>query len=282
MSAACPEKIGPGVSSMRRIALVVNPSKAGACELALELADIARARGLEVVQTDSHPVPEDFLTGCDACCVLGGDGTILGAVASALNHRVPIFGINRGKLGFLANYPAESATRGFVSVLDGDYRRAEVSLLECETADGRVFPALNDIVIKTREVFRMARLCVHDDHGFVNTYRGDGLIFSTPTGSTAYNLGAGGPLILPEAAVFVMTPICPHTLTNRAVIFPACASIRVEKEAPSSRLVVSVDGHDPLAGNLFPLSIRSAQERLPILRPKGMSHFDILRAKLNW
>ena len=270
------------MSPLRKIALVVNPAKPGASRLGGELADIARARGLEVVQTDSHPVPDEFLAGCDACCVLGGDGTILGAVSSAVRHGVPIFGINRGKLGFLANYPAESAAQGFGSVLDGDFRRVEVSLLECVTADGRVYPALNDIVIKTRDVFRLARLGVHDDHGFVNTYRADGLIFSTPTGSTAYNLGAGGPLILPEASVFVMTPICPHTLSNRAVIFPACVNIRVEKEDPSSHLVVSVDGHDPLGGDLFPLVIRSAPARLPSLRPRGLSHFDILRAKLKW
>ncbi len=266
----------------KKVALIVNRAKPGACELAGELAGIASARGIEVVRTETHPVPEDFLAGCEACCVLGGDGTILGAVASAVRHGVPIFGVNRGKLGFLANYAAESAAQGFVSVLDGDYRRVDVSLLECETADGRVFCALNDIVIKTRDVFRLARLGVRDGHGFVNTFRGDGLIFSTPTGSTAYNLGAGGPLILPEASVFAMTPICPHTLTNRSVIFPDCAKILVEKEDPWAQLVVSVDGHDPLCGELFPLIVRTSPRRLPILRPRGMSHFDILRAKLKW
>ncbi len=270
------------MTPIRKIALVVNLAKAGACALAGELEAVAAARGVAVVRTEEHPVPEGFLAGCDACCVLGGDGTILGAVAEALRHGVPIFGVNRGKLGFLANYPAETAAADFAGVLDGRGSRAELSLLECVTADGRVYPALNDIVIKAGDVFRMAKLAVHCGEGFVNTYRADGLVFSTPTGSTAYNLGAGGPLIVPGAEVFAMTPICPHTLTNRSVIFPADSVIRVEKEDTGDRVVVSVDGLDPLSGELFPLTLRHAARRLPILRPAGLSHFDILRAKLKW
>ena len=270
------------MSRLRRIAFVVNRAKPRADELAGVLMAMAESRDAEAVRVESHPVPEDSLKGFDACCVIGGDGTILGAVAEAARHGVPIFGINRGKLGFLANYPAESATHDFAAVLDGEYARAELSLLECVSRDGRVHTALNDIVMKTPDVFRMVKLAVYSGREFVNTYRADGLVFSTPTGSTAYNLGAGGPLILPEAGVFAMTPICPHTLTNRAVIFPDTAEIRIEKEDPESPVVVSVDGLDPLAGDLFPLVVRVSEKRLPILRPRGLSHFDILRAKLKW
>ena len=270
------------MSTIRKIALVVNLAKPGARELAGELAAVAASRGVTVVRTETHPVAPGFLAGCDACCVLGGDGTILGVVAEAVAHGVPIFGINRGKLGFLANYPAETAAKDFADILEGRFHRSDVTLLECVTADGRVYPALNDVVIKTREVFRMAKLGVHSEQGFVNTYRADGLVFATPTGSTAYNLGAGGPLIVPGAEVFAMTPICPHTLTNRSVIFPASSVIRIEKEDMECPLVVSVDGLDPLSGGLFPLVVRIAAKRLPILRPPGLSHFDILRAKLKW
>lgn len=270
------------MSSIRKIALVVNLGKAGARELAGELAAVAASCGVEAVVTESHPVPSGFLAGCDACCVLGGDGTLLGVVGEAVKHGVPIFGINRGKLGFLANYPAETAAKDFAEILSGRYQRSELALLECVTADGRVFHALNDVVIKTREVFRMAKLGVYGEQGFVNTYRADGLVFATATGSTAYNLGAGGPLIVPGAEVFAMTPICPHTLTNRSVIFPSSSVIRVEKEDTESPVVVSVDGLDPLSGGLFPLTLRVAAKRLPILRPHGLSPFDILRAKLKW
>lgn len=267
---------------IRKIAFVVNRAKPRADELAGILMAMAESRDVEAVRIESHPVLEGSLDGCDACCVIGGDGTILGAVAEAVRHGVPIFGINRGKLGFLANYPAETATHDFGAILDGEYARAELSLLECVTADGRVHTALNDIVMKTPDVFRMVKLNVFSGRDFVNTYRADGLVFSTPTGSTAYNLGAGGPLILPEAGVFAMTPICPHTLTNRALILPDSAEIRVEKEDKDSPVVVSVDGLDPLAGDLFPLTVRVSPNRLPILRPRGLSHFDILRAKLKW
>jgi len=270
------------MSRIRKIAFVVNRAKPRADELAAMLMAMAEARGVEAVRIESHPVQDGSLAGFDACCVIGGDGTILGAVAEAVKHDVPIFGINRGKLGFLANYPAETATHDFAAVLDGEYARAELSLLECLTADGRVHTALNDIVMKTPDVFRMVKLAVYSGRDFVNTYRADGLVFSTPTGSTAYNLGAGGPLILPEAGVFAMTPICPHTLTNRAVIFPDTAEIRIEKEDRESPVVVSIDGLDPIGGHRLPLIVRVSDRRLPILRPRGLSHFDILRAKLKW
>lgn len=271
------------MTPIRKIGFVVNRAKTGACELVRELITLAERRGIAVTLTDTHPVPEDFLAGCDACCVLGGDGTILGAAPSALRHGVPLFGVNRGKLGFLANYPAETAAAGLTAVLDGDCQRAELTLLACTDATDRTRYALNDVVIKTREIFRMAKLGVHWENEFVNTYRADGLIFATPTGSTAYNLGAGGPLIVPGAQVFAMTPICPHTLTNRSVIFPAEARLRVENEDATSPLSVSLDGLDPLGGNeLFPLDLRISSRRLPILRPRSLSHFDILRAKLKW
>ena len=270
-------------SRIRRLGLVVNRAKPGACELARELTALAESRDVAVSVTERHPVPEGFLSGCDACCVLGGDGTILGAVEEALRHGVPIFGINRGKLGFLANYPAETAAAGLASVLDGESQREELTVLECVTADGRRHHALNDVVIKAAEVFRMARLGVSSSQGFVNTYRADGLVISTPTGSTAYNLGAGGPLIVPGADVFALTPICPHTLTNRSVIFPAGTPLRIDHEESDSPLCVSLDGMAALGGHeLFPLTVRVSERRLPILRPRGLSHFDILRAKLKW
>lgn len=272
---------------IRKLAILWNTEKIGAETCARAVQAEAERLGAAAILTNEHPVPENFLAGADACCVIGGDGTILGAVQSAGTHGVPIFGINQGKLGYLANYPTESVPRCVEDVFAGRFRRVPHRLLECRLAGdsaGTRRLALNDVVIKAWENFKMTALRVEAPaHGFVNTYRADGLIFTTSTGSTAYSLGAGGPLIHSEADVFALNPLCPHTLSNRALVLPQSMEIVVRNETPGVPVGISIDGHTPLAGDgAFPLTVRLSERRIDILQPEGLSEFDILRKKLRW
>lgn len=272
---------------IRKLAILWNAEKDGAEICACAVAEAAKKLGAEVVLTSEHPVPVSFLENADACCVIGGDGTILGAVESAAENGVPIFGINRGKLGYLANYAAEDLPQCVEDVFAGRFRRVPHRLLECRLANdtaGTRRLALNDVVIKAWENFKMTALRVDSrDYGHVNTYHGDGLILTTSTGSTAYSLGAGGPLIHSDAEVFALNPICPHTLSNRTLILPKSMEIEIRSESPSVPVGISIDGRTPLAGEFaFPLRIRLSDTRLDILQPEGLSEFDILRKKLRW
>ena len=268
---------------LRRLAFVVNRAKPGAADLALTLAETARRAGVETRLTDAYPIPAGFLAGQDACCVLGGDGTILSVVREAAAAQAPVFGINLGKLGFLATFAVAEAVALFERLLAGDYQIVRRSLLRARTPDGRSTLALNDIVLRHPNLTRLVALEVFSDDELVTEYHCDGLIFSTPTGSTAYNLSAGGPLIHPDAQAWAMTPICPHTLSNRAVIFAREAQLRVVGLESDHLPSVTCDGEQSFTGGtVFPLAVSVDDQTLPLLQPLGHSHFKILRGKLKW
>lgn len=266
-----------------RVALVVNPSKPEAGSLALTLAQVAERAGAEVWRLEGHPLPLEALAGFDLCCVIGGDGTILGVVEAAALHQVPVLGVNVGRLGFIAHFTVEEAAnalrQALAKELPIDYR----SLVEVIDARGRAVRALNDIALRTESV-RLARLLVSLNGQSVNDYYADGLLFCTPTGSTAYNLAAGGPIVHPGARVLVMTPINPHTLSNRAVVLDEQMRLRVEVRGDEGAVRVAADGRILDIGPTdFPLEICVCQQqRLPLLTPKDYSHFHILRRKLHW
>jgi NAD+ kinase len=267
----------------RKVAFVINEDKAGAPELGRELIANARAAGVKMKQTTRFPLPEGFLKGFDACCVIGGDGTLLGVAREAARQQVPIIGVNRGSLGFLTTFSADEARADFVALLAGEYRIAHRSLLECCTGPGSYDLALNDVLIKDEVNSRLVQLEVHADGELVTNYTCDGLIFSTPTGSTAYNLSAGGPLIHPDAAVIAMTPICPHTLSNRSIIFREKVRLRVLNRSPDSRLLVAMDGQRDLkVGIGSPIEISISKLQLPLAQRVDYSHFSVVRTKLKW
>jgi NAD+ kinase len=272
------------MSGFKKIAIVANRDKPGAGALASELAHVVEREGATAVLPLGHPLPPDALAGCDACVVLGGDGTLLGVVAQAAVLGVPVLGINRGKLGFLANYPAANAAESLLAVLRGDFQISQRTLLECraEGIPGRLL-ALNDVVVAPRSRSHMARFKVSVDGEFVNSFLCDGVIVTTPTGSTAYNLSAGGPLIDPGAEVLAVTPVCPHTLSNRALILPASRKLFLECENAGAPLSIAVDGVPmPHSENVFPVEISLAREKFALLQPPGFSHFSLLRSKLRW
>ena len=274
---------GLPMKPIRKLAIVVNEDKPGAPELARDLCQIAAAAGVRCKQTTRFPVARGYLRGMDACCVIGGDGTLLGVAREAARAQVPIIGVNRGSLGFLTTFSADEARTQFASLVRGEFKVAHRSLLACSTSASRHDVALNDVLIKDQVNSRLARLEVFANDQLVTEYTCDGLIFSTPTGSTAYNLSAGGPLITPDAGVIAMTPICPHTLSNRSIIFRDDVRLRVSSRAADSTLLVAMDGQRNLiscAGT--PIEITISPLKLPLAQRLDYEHFAVVRTKLHW
>lgn len=265
---------------MRKILFVVNKTKQKAQEIAERLSNIALKAGMEIELCSDFPVPESAFAGADICCVVGGDGTILSCVNAVADCGIPIFGINLGKLGFLAHYSDSIDDESFLTLAMGEGRFLERELLEAKV-DGHSFVALNDFAVKTSGAATASGLSVNADGEFIADYLGDGLIFSTPTGSTAYNLSAGGPLVHPKAKVFVMTPICPHTLSNRSLVYDASAKIKIS--CISGDCVFVSDGR--IVAN-FPRGAQAdifiSSKTVKFSRLHGHSHFSILRSKLGW
>ncbi len=268
---------------IRSLAFVINAEKPGAVELARSLVDCARAKGIRLKQTTRFPLRRGYLRGCDACCVIGGDGTLLGVVREAAHEQVPIIGVNRGSLGFLTTFSPDEAKAGFEDLLMGTFSLDRRAMLECSVGGGPASLALNDVLIKDELSTGLVHLEVFADGELVTDYLCDGLIFSTATGSTAYNLSAGGPIIHPAANVIAMTPICPHTLTNRSIIFRDTVRLRVFNRTQGTRVLVGLDGQGNLKASMDEeIMISIAGMRLPLAQQRGYSHFAVVRTKLKW
>jgi NAD+ kinase len=272
------------MSPIRRLAFVVNQEKPGAAELARELIAIARTVGVRRIKSrPARKLPHGYFKGCDAGCIIGGDGTLLGAVSEATAAGVPLIGVNQGSLGYLTSFSPEEARASFGEVLQGHYRLAHRTLLECGTGPRRRDLALNDVLIKAEVNSQLVRLEVRADGELVTDYLCDGLVLSTPTGSTAYNLSAGGPIVHPEAGVIAMTPICPHTLSNRTIVFNDGVKLSIRNCSPDSRLLVAVDGQrnrSVVQGSEVEVII--AKRRLGLVQSRDYRHFSVMRAKLKW
>jgi NAD+ kinase len=224
--------------------------------------------------------------GTDLVIVLGGDGTLLAAARFVAGLDVPLFAVNLGHLGFLTATKLEDLFEELEQVVKGSYRIGKRRMLDCELVrDGRsiaTYSALNDIVISKSELARMIDLDTFVDDHFVAAYKADGLIVSTPTGSTAYSLSAGGPVIFPSVGAFCITPICPHMLTNRPVIVPDTSVIRILSRAEDGTYL-TVDGQvgEPIhKGDR--VVCRSSPKSIQLIRPPKMLFFDVLREKLKW
>jgi NAD+ kinase len=284
MSAFIPVISGKPMRPFRKLAFVVNQDKSGALELAKELTALARAAGATRIRLSrERDLAAGFFRGSDACCVIGGDGTLLGAVRGAAKEKIPVIGVNQGSLGFLTTFSADEARAHFATLIRGDYQLARRALLDCRTGPRHHDVALNDVLIKNEVNSRLVRLEVFADDTLVTDYYCDGVIFSTPTGSTAYNLAAGGPIIHPDAGVIAMTPICPHTLSNRTIIFRDNVKLTVFNRSEGSRLLVAMDGQrNALVTEGSPIAITLSQRTLALAQRRDYSHFEVMRAKLKW
>lgn len=268
----------------RKLAFVVNQQKNGATQLARELMSLARGAGATRIKSaNARRLPSGYFKGYDACCVIGGDGTLLGVVREATRANIPIIGVNQGSLGYLTTFSPEEARANFSDLIRGSYGLASRTLLDCQTGLRRRDLALNDVLIKAEINSRLVRLEVHADGELVTDYLCDGLVFSTPTGSTAYNLSAGGPIIHPVARVIAMTPICPHTLSNRTIVFPDSVRLKIFNRSLESRLLVAMDGQrNRVVTEGSCIEVRSAKSQLSLVQQPDYSHFGVMRAKLKW
>lgn len=260
------------------------------------IARFLTERGVEVlvakdvdVGVPARRIPEDKLAPCaELVIAVGGDGTMLYATRLAAGHAVPLLGINRGRLGFLTDVTPEAMLSSVESVLEGDFSRETRLLLHAELlrSDGARLTdmALNDVVLARRETGRMVDYETHIDGRYVNTHSGDGLIVATPTGSTAYALSCGGPIVQPDLDAMVLVPVCPHTLSDRPIVVPAASEVQVRLfERPETRGEITCDGYPlgPLEDG-DRLIVRAADDRITLIHPPGHDYYEILRSKLNW
>lgn len=268
--------------SFRNLLFLVNQQKTGSQPLADKLMEIARQHGVNVSSIQQYPLKPGDLDGIDLCCTVGGDGTLLGAVAEAVRQQVPVVGVNQGKLGYLTAFSPDEAVERFPQMLNGGYRQEKRDIIQVTLSNGQSRLALNDIVIKEKNSAHMIHLEVHCNGEAVTEYRCDGLILSTPTGSTAYNLSAGGPLISPDSRVFVMTPICPHTLSNRALILNQDSEIEIHLKNDIEFTVIADGDVLSQARCPFPLKISRHPSPLLLLQDPDRTTYSTMRQKLNW
>lgn len=271
------------MAPIKTITFAINTSKPGAIEAARYLAGIADCEGAQTTFREDYPLPPNALDGQDLCIAIGGDGTLLGVLDAALQSGSAVLGVNMGKLGFLATFSAEEAAKDLPELIRGHYAITDRSVLQCTTKKGETVYGLNDVVMKETDGSGLIRLRVASSGNPVSEYHCDGLIFSTPTGSTAYNLSAGGPIIGPRVSAIAMTPICPHTLGNRSVIFDDSSRIEVVHEQPGASPRIFVDGRARFqSDDNFPLEITGAQQTFRLMENPDHSHFAIVRDKLRW
>jgi NAD+ kinase len=229
----------------------------------------------------------DLVPAVDLVVAVGGDGTLLHAARHVAGRNVPLLGVNRGRLGFLTDISPEHMLQAIDAILAGDYLSGHRSMLSA-SVDGRAVDdalfAVNDVVLQKGEIGRMLDFTTVVDGVYVNTHRGDGLIVATPTGSTAYALSCGGPIIQPNVNALVMVPICPHTLSDRPLVLPSTSTVRVslEKDEQGSAHVVC-DGEalaKLAAGETLTISL--ATQAVTLLHPRDYNYYELLRSKLNW
>ena len=224
----------------------------------------------------------------DLVIAIGGDGTMLYASRLARESGTPILGVNRGRLGFLADVTPDEMIASVDHVLQGNYSTDSRLLLQARlrrsSGDEQVAYALNDVVLQRRETGRMVDFETRIDGQYVNTHSGDGLIIATPTGSTAYALSCGGPIIEPQLDVVVVVPVCPHTLTDRPIVISANQPVEVALlQRNDTKAEITVDGFS--MGGIKPgdkLQISAANNRVTLVHPPGYDFYGILRSKLFW
>jgi NAD+ kinase len=266
-----------------------------AAQFALEIKQWFEKRNIEVffreniddsgLSRSSHKI--DIPKTVDVVVVVGGDGTFLSVARCIERSSLPVIGINFGGLGFLTSISAQSCFVKLEKIFSGDFQIEERMRLRVSVQrEGKeIFShrVLNDAVINKGALARIVDLRATIDGKFLTHYRGDGLIISTPTGSTAYNISAGGPIIFPTAQAMIITPICPFTLTNRPIILPAHVTIQAEISGPSTDVTLTLDGQ---VGCLIQQSDRiivtAAATPLRIIKAPDVDHFEILRSKLKW
>jgi len=276
---------------VKRIGIYVKKNRPEALEVLRDLALWLSSRGIEVFAEEGIAEeikglpPEGFRNELDLVVVLGGDGTMLAASRMLAGSRVPILGVNLGGLGFLTALSREELFLVMERILRGEFEIERRILLrvKVESLPGREFTVLNDVVINKGALARIITITAKVDGTYLTTFRGDGLIVSTPTGSTAYCLAAGGPIVHPSLPAIVIVPICPHTLTNRPLLVPEESVISLFHTSKEEDVYLTLDGQ---AGFRLPQGVTVEVSKAPgevrLVKCPFRSYFDLLRTKLKW
>lgn len=274
---------------IRKVLLVINTRKDDAQNVVRTVEELTRSRGIELVSLDfSRHASEEELHGVDLAVSLGGDGTLLSCARMLAHRNVPILAVNMGEFGFITEVSKSELQDVWEKYIQGSLGVSERLMLEVEVRRGDApaasFLGLNEAVIGIKGISRMLRLRIYLSDTYMGGYRADGVIVATPTGSTAYSMAAGGPILHPEMEAFILTPICPFTLSNRPTVVPATEILRVEvEETQKVEAVLTIDGQES-----FPLqprdciNIRRAPHKARIVHTDRRSFYDVLRRKLNW
>jgi NAD+ kinase len=280
----------------KTIGLIAHTAKSGVAELTralcreferFELPVLLEAKTAALAGMNSECTVADLGRQADLLVVLGGDGTILHVVGQLADAIKPIFGINVGSLGFLTCANSSTYAEAVECIATGKMVFSDRTLLEVTVRiagkNSTATTGLNDVVFSRGEVSRLIRLKTRVNSEPLTEFNADGLIVATPTGSTAYSLSAGGPILAPDSGAFVITPICPHVLTNRSIIVDESATIEIEVSEREYPVFLTVDGREPLhieAGAL--VEIRKSSRVLPLASLPGVSFFGVVRQKLKW
>lgn len=281
---------------MQRVGICAKITSRRAVDAATKTGLSLKARGIGVViDADTSPAVRlsdveivarrDLASSVDVLITFGGDGTLLSAARHAPSH-VPVIGVNMGTLGFLTDIRAKEYEEVLESVLSGDYEAETRSTLDVvvKGTNGQIkYRVLNDAVLNKGALARIINLTVNVGDQLLSTFRSDGLIVSTPTGSTAYNLSAGGPILHPSIRAVVITPICPHTLTHRPIVLPDNTPIEISLASPNREIFLTLDGQEgiPLEGNER-IVIRRARATVQMVQSPSKGYFAVLRSKLKW
>jgi NAD+ kinase len=296
------EKVGHGARfileqlQMKNIGIVAKRNQPKAIALARRLVTwLRRKRRTALLEAEVAKAlhladgvsKQEMMARADLVIVLGGDGTLLSVARHSGTRRVPVLGVNLGGLGFLTDVRPEEIFPALERVFGGQYQLEQRSMLEAAAMrNGKVvqrFQALNDVVINKGALARILDLETSVDGMPICTYKADGLIVATPTGSTAYSLSAGGAIVEPSVGVVLVSPICPHTLTQRPIVLPARSHLRIAVRSPDEDVVLTVDGQEGMKlANNDVVEVRPSKNRVLLVRSPTHSFFELLRTKLRW
>ena len=278
---------------MKRIGVFANVTREGMGQHVKRLASLVADRGVDVVLHEDlaeicpdagHPFVDgsELANRAELVVAMGGDGTLLRTAALVRETRTPVLGINLGRLGFLAGATPETFDTSLDRLVSGDYVIEDRLALEA-FVHGEVAFSLNEIVIERGTLARIIQLTTRIDGELVSSFWGNGLIVSTPTGSTSYSLSGGGPVLHPLLAAVVITPLCPHSLSQRPIVVPANQTIEIEVFAEHQDIIMTSDGQT--VAKLDPadrVTIRTAPRPVKLVNLQGLSFYELLRTKLNW
>ncbi|MFN7946620.1 MAG: NAD(+)/NADH kinase [Blastocatellia bacterium] len=282
---------------LKTIGVVVGPQKPAAVAVVRDLLNWSREHGVELHAADhiaaavGCPVlelnGEELAEDLDLIVVLGGDGTMLGASRLIGMRRIPVMGINLGWLGYLTEFTRPELFTALEGLMQGSYEVDHRMMLDVGIKhDGRItetYRALNDAVVNRAVRAQMVELECFVDEQFVNSFRADGMIIATPTGSTAYSLSAGGPIVHPSMSAILLTPICPHMLSNRPVVLPGESVVEIALKRAGEDVMVAIDGQKSI--ELTPddrIILLRSQTTFDLVRPTNRNYFEVLRTKLKW